>query len=196
MTSSSSPAAAAVLDTMILVYSSLLGHPAGSACKQFLRMHTGWVTSPLVLFEAKSVLTKVYGVDAADATQRLMQIAGGPVTLIDLTPADVTVAFQLADRLALDHTDAALLLLAQNRAAKFLATDDQRLAAICSQFGVTPLSPLDATLRQAVSAWETSHLPPKGLQRVLRQVYVWLNQSHPQAAQGFWTQTVAGSRLP
>ena len=196
MTSSSSRTQDRVLDTMILVYSSLRGHPAGPPCKQLLRTHTGWCTSPLVLLEAKSVLTKVYGVDPAVATQRLTQMVSGPVTLIDLTPADVIAALQVADSLALDHTDVALLLLAQNRGAGFLATDDQRLSAICPQFGVKPLSPLDATLRQAVSAWEASHIPPKGLQRVLRQVYHWLRQFHPSAAQSFRRNRQAEADCP
>lgn len=196
MTFSSSRSQGRVLDTMILVYSSLQGHPAGAACKQFLRMHTGWLTSPLVLLEAKAVLTKVYGVDPAVATQRLMQIVSGPVTLIDFTPADVIATLQLADRLGLDHTDSALLLLAQDHGAQFLATDDQRLTAICPQVGVTPLSPLDAPLRQAVSAWEAANLPPKGLQRILGRVHQWLCQIDPHTAQSFWSQTGAGSRLP
>ena len=59
MTSSSSPPLERGLDTMVLVYSLLQGHPALTACEHFLRAHTGWFTSPLVLFEAKGVLTKV-----------------------------------------------------------------------------------------------------------------------------------------
>jgi hypothetical protein len=67
---------------------------------------------------------------------------------------------------------------------------------VCSHFGITPLSPLDATLRQAVGAWEATHVPPKGLPRVLRRVHQWLSTLHPQVAQDFWTQTGAGSHLP
>ena len=137
--------------------------PGRAACEQMLRSHTGWFTSPLVLFEAKAALIKVYGVEPTLATQKLVQVASGPVTFIDLAPVDVVAAFQLTDTLALDFTDAVLLRLAQNHGARFLATDDQVLSKICPQFGITPLSPLDDTLRQAVSAWETSHLPPKGL---------------------------------
>ena len=66
MTSSSSPALERGLDTMLLVYCTLQGHPAAPACEQFLRAHTGWFTSPLVLFEAKGILTKVYGVSPSD----------------------------------------------------------------------------------------------------------------------------------
>ena len=67
------------LDTMVLVCSLLQGHPALTACEQLLRAHSGWFTSPLVVFEAKAILTKVYGEDPAITTQKLAQVVGGPV---------------------------------------------------------------------------------------------------------------------
>jgi hypothetical protein len=47
------------------------GHPAALPCDQFLRSQSGWFSSPLVLLEAKNILTKVYSVDAAAATAKL-----------------------------------------------------------------------------------------------------------------------------
>ena len=196
MISSSSPPLERGLDTMVLVYSLLQGHPALMACEQLLRAHSGWFTSPWVVFEAKSVLTKIYGEDPALATQKLAQVAAGPIVLLDLDPADVPTVLRLADTYALDLTDAVLLHLAQRNGAGYLATDDQRLSQVCARFGMTSLSPLDPTLRQAVGAWEAAHVPPKGLPRVLRRVHTWLSQSHPQAAQDFWSQTAGGSHLP
>jgi predicted nucleic acid-binding protein len=196
MTSSSSPPLQCGLDTMILVYSLLQGHPAATACEQLLRAHAGWFTSPWVLFEAKAVLTKVYGEDPALVTQKLAQVAHGPVVLVDLARTDVITVLQLADTHALDLTDAVLLYLVHRHGARFLASDDQRLSLVCSQFGITPLSPLDSALRQAVGAWEASHVPPKGLPRVLRRVHQWLSHSHPQAAQDFWSRSGGGSHLP
>src|SRR5258708_2775932 len=76
MISSSSPPLERGLDTMILVYSLLQGHPALPACEQLLRAQTGWFTSPWVLFEAKGVLTRVYGEDPALVTQKLPQMGG------------------------------------------------------------------------------------------------------------------------
>jgi predicted nucleic acid-binding protein len=58
MTSSSSPTVERGLDTMLLVYSFLQGHPAALPCQQFLSAYSGWFTTPLVLFEAKNILTK------------------------------------------------------------------------------------------------------------------------------------------
>ena len=68
MTSSSSPPTECGLDTMILVFSLLQGHPANLPCEQLLRSEPAWFTSPLVIMEAKNILTKAYGVDAGTAT--------------------------------------------------------------------------------------------------------------------------------
>ena len=69
MTSSFSPPLERGLDTMLIVYSLLQGHPAASPCEQFIRSQTGWFTTPLSIFEAKAVLTKVYGVPSSLASQ-------------------------------------------------------------------------------------------------------------------------------
>src|SRR5262245_23037599 len=137
MTSSSSPVLERGLDTAILVYSLLQGHPAAQPCEQFLRAHSGWFTSPLVLLEANHVLTRVYGVSATDATTKLIQVAAGPLVLLDLDVAATISAFQLADAHQLDHTDAVLLHLAHRHKVRDLATDDQRLAQACVHFGIT-----------------------------------------------------------
>jgi predicted nucleic acid-binding protein len=196
MTSSSSPALERGLDTMILVYYLLQGHPASLACEQFLRAHSGWFTSPLVLVEAKNILTKVYSVNVNAVTTKLLQFAAGPVVLLDLDEATVTSAFQLEDTYTLDITDAVLLHIIQQCGANCLATEDQRLAQACLQVGISPVSPLDTSLRQQVASWEAANLAPKGLPRVLRRVQQWLKQSHPQAAQDFWSQTGGANHLP
>jgi predicted nucleic acid-binding protein len=195
MTSSSSPPLERGLDTMILVYSLLQGHPAALSSEQFLRSNSGWFTSPLVLVEAKHILTKVYGVGAGEATAKLLQFAAGPVVLLDLDPTAIAAAFPLADAHGLDLTDAMLLHLACKHGAGCIATDDARLAKACLQLGVTAASPLDAALRQQVAAWEAANLTPKGLPRILRCVFQWLSQTHPQAAHDFWSRT-GGVHLP
>src|SRR4051794_22641646 len=112
MTSSSNPVFERGLDTKVLVYSLLdQGHPAALPCEHLLATHSGWFTSPLVLFEAKNILTKVYSVDPAAATQKLTQVASGPLVLIDPDPAATALVLQLADTHGLDLTDAVLLHL-------------------------------------------------------------------------------------
>lgn len=194
--SSPSPALDYGIDTMLIVYCALTQHPARAACRQFLTGRSGLFTSPAVLFDAKAVLTKVYAVDPAAATKKLAQFSTLPLTLIDLDAAAVPNAFQLADVHGIDTTDAVLLQLAMSHGARQIATDDQRLAQVCGQFGIHAVSPLDAALRKIVAAWELAHVPHKGMPRALRRVHQWLSQSHPQAAQDFWSQTGGGSHLP
>jgi predicted nucleic acid-binding protein len=197
MTSSSSaPTLTQGLDTMLLLSSLLQGHPASTPCEQFLRNRSGWFTSPLVLLETRAVLVKVYGVDAAQATQSLTQLAQGPLTVLDLTPTDTLAALTLADLHHLDLTDAMLLQQTIASGAKELATDDQHLAQICISLGLTTSSPITAVLRQQIDAWEKIHLVAKGLNRILRRVHDWLGSLHPQAAQDFWSQTGGGIHLP
>lgn len=129
-------------------------------------------------------------------TQKIVQLANGPIILLDLKPADVPKIIGLADNHALDLADAILLHLVRENAAPYLVTEDAHLASVCTKFGVTPISPIDAALRQAIATWEASFLPPKGLPRILRRVHQWLSQSHAQAAQSFWSRTGAGSHLP
>ena len=162
MTSSSSPPLERGLDTMILVYSLLQGHPAALPCEQFFRSHSGWFSSPLVIAEAKYVLTKVYGVADGAATAQLVQFARGPVVLPHVDLATVTSAFQLADSHGLDLTDAVLLHLTARHGTRCIVTEDQRLGQACVQRGITPVSPLDASLRQQTAAWEAAHLAAQG----------------------------------
>lgn len=196
MTSSSSPVPERGLDSMILVYSLLRGHPATIPCRNLLRTQSGWFTSPLVLLEAWTVLVKVYAVTPVAATKRVARLGKVPITIVDLDDATVSLGLQLANSQGLDLTDSVLLQLTRQVGAKELATDDAQLVQSCAQFGIAAQSPIDNALRQQITAWETANLAPKGLARVLRRVHQWLNQSHVQAAQDFWHQTGAGSHLP
>jgi predicted nucleic acid-binding protein len=196
MTSSSSPSLERGLDSALVVYSLVQGHPAALPSEQFLRAHSGWFTSPLVLLEASHILTRVYAVAAADATNKLAQFAAGPLVVLDLDAAATLAALHLAEQHGLDLTDAVLLHLAHQHRAPYLATDDQRLAQACRHFGITPQSPINTILAGQIAAWEAGNLAVKGLPRILRRVHEWLGQSHPQAAQDFWSLTGGGTHLP
>jgi predicted nucleic acid-binding protein len=196
MISSSSPPLERGLDTMILVYSLLQGHPASLPCEQMLRSHSGWFSSPFVLAEVKHILTRVYSVDASTATAKLLQLTAGSVVLLDLDPMTILTAMQIADSHGLDLTDAVLLQTVRQVGVTQLATEDQRLMQVCQSLGIAPLSPFDNVLRQQVAAWENAHLQPKGLQRILRRVHEWLSTLHTQAAQDFWSHTGSGTHLP
>ncbi len=196
MTSSFSQKVERGLDTMLIVYSLIDGHPASTVCEQFIRKQTGWFTTTFTLFEAKSILTKVYGVDAVYASQRVAQLASGPIVVsaVDLTTA--LAAMSTADTQGIDLTDALLLQTAQKQGVSRLATDDGKLIKECHKFGIMPENPIDNAIRQQITAWETANLPVKGLPHVLRQIQQWLSQHYPQTVQDFWSQTGGGSHLP
>jgi predicted nucleic acid-binding protein len=196
MTSSSSSPLERGLDAMLIVYSLLDGHPASTVCEQFIRARTGWFTTAIGLLEAKAVLTKVYAVDAAFASRKLAQLAVGPLSVVPVDAAIGLAAMDLADALHIDLTDGALLHAARAHGARWIATDDSRLAQACRSVGCTPETPIDVGLRRRISEWEDANLPAKGLARLLHRVHRWLGESHPEAALDFWSQTGAGSHLP
>ena len=126
---------------MLIVYSMLTEHPASHACDQFTRNHAGWFTSALALLEAKSVMTKVYGVDPALATNSLSSFANGPIAVLDVKAADMPSILSLSDQWSLDLTDAVLLHLAKTHGILELATEDQHLSRICSSHGINASTP-------------------------------------------------------
>jgi len=77
------------LDAMLIVYSLLSGHPASEICGQFIRTRTGWFTTTFTLFEAKSILTKIYAVDSNLASQKLAQLTEGPISVIGSKVMDI-----------------------------------------------------------------------------------------------------------
>jgi len=181
---------------MVLVYALLEGHPASAVCERVIRDRTGWFTTALTLLEVKAVLTKVYGVEATLATQKLMQIASGPLAVLPVELPVVLAALATADAMELDLTDAVLLETTLAQQASHLATDDARLAESCKRLGITPEEPFGNALRLEVAAWESAHLPAKGLPRVLGRVHRWLEQKDADLAQSFRSQTGGTSHLP
>jgi predicted nucleic acid-binding protein len=194
--SSSNPARTRALDAMVLVYALLEGHPASAACEQMIRERKGWFTTSMTLLEVKAVLTKVYGVEATEVTQKLTQVVSGPLAVLPVDAALVLAAMSTADRLRLDLTDAVLLETALAQQATNLATDDGRLADSCRKLGLAPEEPFGDELRGEVAAWESAHLPAKGLPRVLGRIERWLVERDEVLAQDFRSQTGGNSHLP
>ena len=77
-----------------------------------------------------------------------------------------------------------------------LATDDSRLADSCRKLGLAPEKPFGDELRGEVAAWESAHLPAKGLPRVLGRIERWLGERDEVLAQDFRSQTGGNSHLP
>lgn len=80
--SSSAPVLERGVDTMRIVYGLLQGHHACTPCEPFLRALAGWFTSSLALVEANAVLTKVYGVDPAAATHKVLESLAAGIALL------------------------------------------------------------------------------------------------------------------
>jgi len=77
-----------------------------------------------------------------------------------------------------------------------VCTDDAKLGQTCVPLGLSVETPIPAALRQQMTAWESAHLPPKGLARLLHHVRTWLDQQDQRVATEFWNQSGAGSHLP
>ncbi|MBC8229938.1 type II toxin-antitoxin system VapC family toxin [bacterium] len=184
------------LDTMIIVYSLLDDHPASTVCEQFIRTQTGWFTTTLTLFEVKAVLTKIYAVETILVTRKIELFAPGPIAVVEIDLSTAIASMKLADAFRIDMTDAVFLHTSQTIGASELATDDNLLAQVCKQIGITPETPIDSELRKHLAKWEDENLPMKGLPRILRNIHHWLSQNDLRIAQDFWSQTGGGSHLP
>lgn len=194
-TSFSEPALRA-LDSMIIVYALLDGHPASNACERFVREREGWFTTPLHLLEIYAVLTKIYGVEAQAANDKLQQILQHALAVVPIDGAMIAGVLETATMFSIDLTDAALIEAVKRLGVQSIATEDQKLQQVCLQMGWTVETPLDDALRQAVSQWEQQHLPAKGLARVLFRVHQWLEKRDETLAHLFWNHTGSGSHLP
>ena len=105
ISSSNNPSDEQWLDAMLIVYSLLEAHPASTTCEQFIRSHSGWLTTAFTLFEAKAILTKVYAVEATLASRKLAQFAAGPIVVTTVDFLTALAAMDTADTLGLDLTD-------------------------------------------------------------------------------------------
>jgi predicted nucleic acid-binding protein len=185
------------LDAVIIIYSLLDNHPASGLCEDFIKDKTGWFTTPFTLFEAKSILTKVYGIDNVLVSQKLEQFARGPIHIFEVDFNITLNSMKMADMLYIDLTDAVLLQTALKHNASSLATDDKKLIQACESLGIKVETPIDDLIRQQMITWEQDNLPEKGLSRILFHIRNWLlKKDYGQIADDFWEQTSKGNHLP
>ncbi len=184
------------LDAAPIVYSLLHGHPASAVCERHIRSHAGWVTTSVTLLEAGAVLRKMYGVDPTLAAQKLAQFASAPILVLPVDAVLAGTALLSAGQLGIDLADAVLLESCRMHGASIVCTDDAKFGQTCVQLGLSAETPIPAALRQQIVAWESAHLPPKGLARLLHHVRTWLDRQDQRVATEFWNQTGAGCHLP
>jgi len=184
------------LDTMFLVYSSLQEHPASAICEQFILSKEGWVSTPLLLVEFYTVLTRNYGVDRQSTIQKTMELVDKPIEILSLEGHTVAAAIRLANEYNLDTNDAILLQLCLTSSINVIATDDRRFAHACDDLGITVENPITAVVRQQMAVWEEANLPPRGLPRLLLHIHRWLEVQNLNIAELFYEATGQYLRLP
>lgn len=182
------------VDSNLLVYASLAGHPASSTCDQYLATEPLWLTSIVNLIEVHRALVSVYGAIESEADRKLADFLSA-LTVDDLTGDLVSASLPLRQTHGIDFNDAILLQTCLERSVTVLATDDGRLASACAAFGIAVENPLDAAVRAQMASWEDSNLPAKGLPRVLLRMHRWIEARDPRLAAELHSATQGLSRL-
>jgi predicted nucleic acid-binding protein len=182
------------VDSNLLVYASLAGHPASSACDQYLATEPLWITSIVNLIEVHRVLVSVYGIDEGEADRKLTDFLSA-LEVESLTSALTAASLPLRQAHGIDFNDAILLQTCRERSVTALATDEGRLASACGAFGITVENPVDAAVRAQMATWENANLPAKGLPRVLLRVHRWIEARDPNLAADLHSATQGLSRL-
>lgn len=182
------------IDTPILVYLAIDGHPARNQVQAELR--TGdWGSSVLVLFEMFQVLTREYAVSRGAARAEVDLLARSPISWAGLHAQQAVEVVAIAEKEGLASTDAILLHLAEKDRG-VLVTQDSRLLGAAQRRGVAARNPINRDLAAKIAAWESANLPEKGLTRLLGPVLKWLRAQDPAMAERFREATGNLSRLP
>lgn len=184
------------LDTMFMVYSLLDGHPASTACEQVITSRHGWISTPFLVVEGITIMTKVYGVESEIARRLTTGFAYGPINILPIELEIITAAADLSILHDVDINDAVLLQTCIEHGIACIATDDRRFTKICANFGIIVENPITPKIRQQMAAWEAANLPPRGLQRLLSHIHQWLKTQEPDIATKFYDSTGQYLHLP
>lgn len=182
------------IDSNLLVYAALAGHPAMTACEQYIAGYPVWLTSIMNLIELRRVLVAVYGVSENDADAKFTDWRNA-LAVEDLTTTIASAALSLRHSYGVDFNDAVLLESSRKRGVTVLATDDSQLTLACAALGITVENPVTPAVRAHMTNWENQNLPAKGLPRILLRVHRWIEQHDTALARNFHSATHALSRL-
>ena len=144
-TSSSSPQRG--LDAGPIIYSLLSGHPASAICESYIRGHSGWFTTAATLLEVDAVLRKVYGVNPMLAAGKLAQFVLGPIVISAVDAGLATSAMVCATHSRSIWGTRSFCRLCQLHGVATICTDDDKLAGVCGQVGLTAETPIDSAAR-------------------------------------------------
>jgi predicted nucleic acid-binding protein len=178
------------LDTNLIVYSLIEGHPASGVCDSFIKdPRRSFYTTSLTPFEVYYALHRVYNVPRIDAASKALSLLEAPLTIVDVATADVRPAIERCSSKSLDVNDSLLIQMCVGLDIPSLASDDRRLLKACEEEGIQPVSPIDDEQRQLMLKWEQEKLPPSGLPRLLARIHNWMQQADPQVARTFLQAT-------
>jgi predicted nucleic acid-binding protein len=187
---------ATMLDSNLLIYSILADHPASFVCQEFIEASDHLVASSITLIEFFFVTTKVYGIEPAAVLAKINQFFASPLGIIDADTNTVVSALALCFEHEIEINDAIQLQMCLNLGIPSLATDDGRLIDLCKRLEIVVKNPISPELKQAMSAWEKANLPPKGLPRILHQIYDWIGARDDMLADSFRNATRNLTRMP
>ena len=182
------------LETPLLVYGALPGHPAGATAEAELR-RGDWGSTTLVLAELHYVLVRHYGVPPDTAVAEVERAARLPIHWVPAATADVVLAAAEQARSGVESADAVLLLLAE-RDRGTLVTADRRLLRAALDRGVAARNPIAAGLTTEIAEWEDRRVPPKGTARLLAGVERWLRARDRRVSEEFVAATAQLTRPP
>lgn len=182
------------VDTPLLVYSGIEGHPAKPLIVQALSRDE-WGSTVLALFEVYSVLIRDYLRTPQEASLYAEDLFNGPINWHGLDVVQADSILQVRRRYSISDPDAAVLLLCREDRGT-LYTLDQRLARAAQSEGLATTRLLDDALVRQVQDWEGRTLRVRGTPRILGSVHRWLRAEAPVIGDKFVEATGRLSRPP
>jgi predicted nucleic acid-binding protein len=181
-----------ILDSNILIYSLLEGHPASEPCERLIRSSENkftWLTSPVTFYETFHVLVRIYGQEPSQVLKKIQEAIELP---IEIKPLDIQITSMSLEK-SIEHSieinDSILLVIGIIWGIPIIATDDTRLIKACEQYGIICENPITEPIRETMREWERKNLPEKGLGRIYLKVYEWINKKNGELAEEFKQDT-------
>ncbi len=182
------------IDTPLLVYSRVEGHPAQRLVSEALEREQ-WASSVLALLEVYQALRVDYGFAPSVAGWQVEALAASPIDWVEVDIQQArTIAKHRRDH-GLGGPDAALFMLcAEDRGVLF--TLDSRLLRVAREQGLVVSTLINRSVMDDVVEWEEQNLPQRGLPRLLRSVKTWIEGENPGLASRFIEASSGLTRLP
>ena len=140
------------IDTNVLVYASIVDHPATGATTELLQQGNS-ASSVLVAQELYQVLKRNYRVSSIEASDIVRRFLSADIRWVT---ADVLLTARIIDlrsRLGIETADAALLAHALDDRG-VVVTMDRRLLQAAEASGLSVKNPVSMALASEVGEWE------------------------------------------